>query len=452
VSWPTRSGSRVAIVCLLVGVVRLAALPLPGTEDTGTWKIWMFAASTAVTSVYGVGGDPPTRGILEWQDLKTTVDYPPVALYELGVAGRAYRWVDPAFGDGVPLTIATKLPGLVCGIGLTALLWWTVRRHPGSIAAAHWVALAYWANPATILNGEVLGYLDPLMMLPAIGMLVLLHERWPALAGAAFAIALLTKPQAILLAPILALAAWRLGAARGVVRVTAGGAATTALVVLPFALAGALPNMWLAFGSFYARRDILSGNAANLWWIVTYLLRAWYQIPRMGALDAFVAPVRRILAISTVEEIGLPNPRPFGTLLIVGASAWGLWRIRHARDLALHALGAAFVVHAFFVLGVGVHEHHMMLAVPLLALAAALRPRLRPLFYLVSAIVALNMNVFYGPGYGFGWRIPRGLLLIDLSVLLAAANVGALVWHGRTLAREAARVTTADLLSPTGKV
>jgi hypothetical protein len=46
------------------------------------------------------------------------------------------------------------------------------------------------ANPATILNGEVLGYLDPLMMLPAIGMLVLLHEGWPALAGAAFAIAL----------------------------------------------------------------------------------------------------------------------------------------------------------------------------------------------------------------------------------------------------------------------
>ena len=85
-------------------------------------------------------------------------------------------------------------------------------------------------------------------------------------------------------------------------------------------------------------------------------------------------------------------------------------------------------------------------------LAAALRPRLRPLFYVVSAIVALNMNVFYGLGYGFGWRIPRGLLLIDLSVLLAAANVVALVWHGRILAREAARVTTADLLSPTGSV
>jgi hypothetical protein len=439
VSWLTRSGSRVAIACLLVAVVRLAALPLPGTEDTGTWKIWMFAASSAVTSVYGVGGDPPTRGIVAWQDLKTTVDYPPVALYELGVAGRAYRWVDPAFGDGVALTVATKLPGLVCGIGLTALLWWAVRRHSGSTDAARWAALAYWANPATILNGEVLGYLDPLMMLPAIGMLVLLHEGRPALAGAAFAVALLTKPQAILLAPILALAAWRLGALRGLAFAAVGGALATALVILPFALVGALPNMWLAFGSFYARRDILSGNAANLWWIVTYALRAWYQIPRMGVLGAYLAPVRRILAISTLEEIGLPNPRPFGTAMVLASSAWGLWRLRDARDLARHALGAAFVVHAFFVLGVGIHEHHMMLAVPLLALAAALRPGLRPLFYVVSAIVALNMNVFYGLGYGFGWGIPRRLLLIDLSVLLAIANVATLVWHGRVLTREAAR-------------
>ena len=126
-------------------------------------------------------------------------------------------------------------------------------------------------------------------------------------------------------------------------------------------------------------------------------------------------------------------------MLVLGASAWGLWRLRDARDLARHALGAAFVVHAFFVLGVGIHEHHMMLAVPLLALAAALRPGLRPLFYVVSAIVALNMNLFYGLGHGFGWGIPRGLLVIDLSVLLAIANVAALVWHGRILAREAAR-------------
>ena len=99
-SWPTRSGSRVALACVVIAIVRVAALPLPGTEDTGTWKIWMFAASSDVTSVYGVGGEPPTRGILEWQGLRTTVDYPPVALYELGLAGRVYRGWASSVADG----------------------------------------------------------------------------------------------------------------------------------------------------------------------------------------------------------------------------------------------------------------------------------------------------------------------------------------------------------------
>jgi hypothetical protein len=50
------------------------------------------------------------------------------------------------------------------------------------------------------------------------------------------------------------------------------------------------------------------------------------------------------------------------------------------------------------------------------------------------------MNVFYGLGYGFGWGIPRRLTIVDLSVVLSVANVAALVWHGRILAREAARI------------
>ena len=223
-----------------------------------------------------------------------------------------------------------------------------------------------------------------------------------------------------------------------------GGLATAGVIVLPYALVGALPNMWLAFGSFYARRDILSGYAANIWWIANYVLRAWNQIPRLGVAGAYLAPVRRIMAISTFQDAGFPNPRPFGTLLVLIASGWGLWRIRHARDLAVHALGAAFIVHAFFVLSVGVHEHHMMLAVPLLALAAALRPSLRRLFWAISLIVALNMNLFYGIGLGLGWTPPRGLLLVDLSVLLSLANIAALVWHGRVLVREASDDVASD--------
>jgi hypothetical protein len=150
-------GTRFIIAILIVLIIRLTALPLPGTEDVGTWKIWAFAASKDVTTVYGVGGDPPVRGLLEWRNLYTTVDYPPVALYELGLAGRAYRAVDRQFKDGRALTAAVKIPGVIFGIALTIFLWWSVKRFTGSDASARWVALAYWLNPATILNGEVLG-------------------------------------------------------------------------------------------------------------------------------------------------------------------------------------------------------------------------------------------------------------------------------------------------------
>ena len=432
----TRRGAFAA--ALIFGLlVRLTALPLPGTEDVTTWKIWAFGASRHVTHMYGVGGTPPVRGVVNWGSLETTVDYPPAALYVLALVGLAYRQMDPAFADRPALTAAVKIPGLLCGIGLTLLLAWTTRRITGSARAGRWAALAYWLNPATVINGEVLGYLDPLMILPGVGAFVLLHLGAAESAGLALSTAILMKPQGILLVPAFALAAWHTGGARAMLRAAAAGILATVALMLPFAAIGALPNMWLAFGSFYARRNILSGYAANVWWIANYALRAYYQIPRLGFPHAFFVEVRRIMAVTTFQEVGLPNPRPFASAAVAATAGWGLWRLRHSSDLAAHLLAAAFVVHAFFVLGVGVHEHHMMLAVPLLALAAALRRSLRPVFYVVSAIVALNMNLFYGIGMGIGYSIPRLLLGLDLTVILSVANIAALIWHARIVSREA---------------
>jgi Glycosyltransferase family 87 len=428
-----------ALACATL--VRLLALPLPGTEDVGTWKIWAYGASSHVTYVYGVGGTPPVRGVVTWNQHETTVDYPPAAMYELALVGFAYRAIDPSFADGGLLNAMVKIPGLLAGAMLTWLLAWTARRFTRSASTAAWAALAYWLNPATVLNAEVLGYLDPLMMLPAVAALVLLHVGAAESAGVCFAVALLTKPQAILVGPALALAAWHMGS-RSWLRAGGGAALAAIVLVLPFAITGALPNMWLAFGSFYARRDILSGNAANVWWIANYLSRAWNQRLTLGA-RAFFQPVHRIMAISTFQEQGFPNPRPFATAAAMGVAGFGIWRLRHNRDLASHALATALSIHAFCVLSVGVHENHLIFVVPFLTLAAALQPSIRPLFYAVSAIAALNLNLFYGIGRGWGYSLPRMMLGIDLSVLLSLANIAALVWHARVVSR-IGKVTTAQ--------
>ena len=67
-------------------------------------------------------------------------------------------------------------------------------------------------------------------------------------------------------------------------------------------------------------------------------------------------------------------------------------------------------------------------------LAAALRPALRKLAYVVSAIVTLNINYYYGIGLGLGWAIPRQITVMDVSVVLAMANVIVLGWFAAMLA------------------
>jgi hypothetical protein len=431
--------STFAALILASAVVRLAGLPSPGTHDVDVWKNWSYAGSHDPISAYGIGGTPPVRGTVRFKDAITTVDYPPVAIYELGLAGLVYGAIYPDYPNDWRLTAAVKLPGLVAGLALTAALYFGVGRITGRRDRAQWVALAYWLNPATILNAELLGYLDPLVMAPAVGAFLLVGLGWPAVGAASLAVALMTKPQAMLVGPAFAMAVWYAGGTRAMIRGAAAGAVAIVAIVLPYAIVGALPNMWLAFGSWSTRRDIMSAYAANLWWIVTWVTRAHYSIKDFGFPEAYLRPVARILQISSFTRVGLPNPRPIALGLVAAALGWAYWTARRARDLGTLAALAAFTVHAFFVLSVNVHEHHMMLMVPLLALAAALRPRYRQLFYAVSAVCALNMNMIYGLGMGWGFAFPRTLTPIDATVVLAFVNLGVFGWNGWLLARESVR-------------
>ena len=426
-----------AAALLIALAVRLATLPLPGHEDVLNWKIWSYAAARDVTGMYGVGGSPPTRGEVTWGDYTVAIDYPPFFLYECKLLGVAFETLYPGFPNNRALHLFVKLPVVIASALLTALLFWTVRRITGRDGPAMWVALAYWLNPATIVGGEMLGYVDPVCFLPAFGGLVLAYFRRPFWGGVLIAIGVATKPQGILIGPAFALALWQAGGIADVMRAGVTFAATLVAVVMPYAFRGAMGNMWLALGSLGPRRDSLSIYAANVGWIINWFLRSRMGVPEMG-YRAFLQPVPRPLAITRFRELGYPNPRPIATAAVVGSTAWAMWTARRTRDLALTAAVGAFTVHAFFLMNTGVHEHHQLFEVSPLALAASMRPRLRPLFFVVSGIVTLNINYIYGAGIGVGWIAPRMITGVDLSVLLAFFNIGVFVWFARLLAREAA--------------
>jgi hypothetical protein len=431
---------RPFMVAMIVGtLLRVAALPLPGTRDVGIWKIWTYNATIhRPTTLYGVGGSPPERRVLSYHGAEIVVDYPPLALYELAVVGRAYRFFRPQLVDDVWLTIAIKVPLVLCELGFI-LLAFAIVRSGIDAAAARWVAAAYWLSPAAIFDASMLGYLDPLFVLPAVASIVAGASAWPFIAGALFAVAVLTKAQALIMAPALAVALWASGErrARGLpfVRAATGGGVTALAIIMPVVSVGAGPNMIGALQSL-TRHDLLSGNACNLWWIVGWVLRVRYSFASLGLWPAIVAPAR-ILAISRVVELGYPNPRLVGMVFTTSAVVWAMWTARRARDQMVMFALAAFIVHAYATLSAQVHENHVFPTIPLLAIAAAARPRLRPVFWAMNVIVALNLNLFYGVSeHVDGWAVPRGITVIDLTVWLALINCGVLVWHAARLNRE----------------
>lgn len=121
--------------------------------------------------------------------------------------------------------------------------------------------------------------------------------------------------------------------------------------------------------------------------------------------------------------------------MVVLAVGWASWRARARNDFTTTVGLGAFTVHAYFTLAVQVHENHMFLTLPLVALVAADHQAYRRLFIAISGIVALNLFLFYGVG-GANPPVPPTVTFVDATVLLALANVGAFVWHTRIFAAQ----------------
>lgn len=428
--------SRFGLAILAGALLRVAALMLPATSDVPLFKVWTYNATTlGVTEVYGVGGAFPYRRPLEFGGVEAKVDYPPLALYELAAVGALYSWANGGrFPDSQALTIAIKMPAVVCDIGMLLLIFAAIRHFTRDTAAARTWALAVWLNPAIILIGSVLGYLDPLFVLPVTGALLAAAAGRPGVAGALLAAACLTKPQAILVAPAVALAVWNTGdtqsAWRRIGAASAGAAMVAIVIVGPIAARGAFLNLIWGLGSL-SRHRFLSGNAANLWWLVDYLLQVSGSIGSRGLWGAVTRT-----GIEPTLQVASPDVlRLIGVMLTAFAVVWAMKQARRADDLWLLAALGAFLIHAYVTLAVSVHENHLIGAVPLLALASAGRPRFIPIFVALSAIVTLNLNLFAGLG-DVGYAIPRGVTIVDATVVLALLNCAAFAWHAAVFKSE----------------
>lgn len=231
--------------------------------------------------------------------------------------------------------------------------------------------------------------------------------------GAALATAILTKPQALAIAPVVVMLAAREG---GFVRFSGAGLLMTAVITAPFLVAGQIGRVVQQYLHITEFDPVLAANAHNFWWLVSGG-HGWQP-------DA--------------AGFGPVSFRGVGLLLFAGAtllSALLVWRERRMVYLA-----ASYQSLAFYMLNTEIHENHSLAMFAPLAIAAALDRRVWWL-YGAFAFTALANMALHDPalltwaGYpdikeGAALAMPRWLNALA-QILLFGAFTWKLIRHLR---------------------
>ena len=333
-------------------LVRVLLFPLKGYPiDTNDFLAWFgTAAAHGIRPFYTV----------------TWSDYPPFNVYIFWFFGTI---ANAASTHGISAVNIVKLAPNLFDLG-TALLIYVFVRKQASFKLALAATALYAFNPAVIFNAAVWGQYDAIYTFFLILSLMLALKAKPELSAATLALALLTKPQAIALAPLIAFLIYKKSGLKRMLFSVLAFALTIFLIILPFNWSGqpltALSQIY--FGGF-GQYSVTSVNAFNIW----------------GLYGLWV---------------------PDGSLFILGWALFGafavftlyfLYKRFNASDEFLAVFAAFMLFFAFFMLPTRIHERYLFPAISVLALMFPFIKKARPLY------VALTTTLFINEAYVLYW-------------------------------------------------
>ena len=338
-------------------------------------------------------------------------DYPPGYMLVLGLLGLIANLLKIPFG-GMGMQVLLKLVPILADLGLAVLFWRALRGTGAAFAAAALIA----ANPALIVTGSCWGQIDAVTALLLLLVLRAASEgRWRR-AIPLFALAVLTKPQAGLLAPLgLAALAKELREAGGARRARLReiglgllfGAAATAAAAIPFSLRQSDP-FWLA------ERYLSTLSSYN------------YATLSTGNLLFLLGGNWRETGASLLGPVTYGG---LGGALMAAAFAFGILTYWKGEGRKALFPAAAATLQLVFALGAKMHERYVVPALVLL-LAAALETgdaRLFASFALASAASAVNIGVVLAFEYLIAPNLALGYGIAVCQLAAAALTVWACV-------------------------
>ncbi len=380
------------ITALIWVIVRIVSGSLTRDQALRVLILFVFAALVRIPfdlgrgyegdiASYGKQGDIATYIALAWKIVSHGIhsayvqmngsppsDNPPVLLYPFWFLGWLYeQLISPLFGrtrlgDPDMLRFMLRLPGLAADLLAGAFIFRVLRQRDSiSFNTALFATGAYLFNPALIFDSAYWGQTAAIHVLFMLLSVIAADRRRYDWAGAALAAAILTKPQAIAIAPLILLLAIREG---GGLRLVGGAAVATVLITAPFIFTGSGASVVEEYAQTTQYHPFIAPNAHNLWWFVTGG-RGWQHDTNL---------------------IGPLSFRSAGLLNFTAATMLSLalvWRDRRSLFLA-----AAYQALAFFMLNTQIHENHLLAMFAPLVIAAVLD---RPLWWFYGAFVLTSV-------------------------------------------------------------
>jgi dolichyl-phosphate-mannose--protein O-mannosyl transferase/Gpi18-like mannosyltransferase len=317
--------------------------------DVGTFEAWALdIASNGPSSMYRSG---------------FFLDYPPGYLYALWAAGAVARMLNAA--DPL-LRVIIETPALIADFVLAALMFAMVRRRAS--AAAAWLAMLFVAlNPALVFDTVIWGQSDSALTLAMLLSVAMILDDEIELGWSLAALAMLIKPQALMLLPVLAVWTLRKTSFQGWLR---GALAFVAVVVIgtaPFQIGHPwswLPDLYFSTAAYYHETSV---NAFNLMALI-------------GGLRQNDAET--LFGISWFA-LGLSMLVPLYVIVL-----WPLWRNPSHRNLLATSFLALF---GFFLVAPRMHERYVYAAVVFAIPLALQESAMLAVFVLVTLTALFNL-------------------------------------------------------------
>ncbi len=372
-----------------------------------------------------------SKGLAEFYATRGFCDYPPLGVLLFKAVGHvAELWPAEAQTDAL-FKVLLKIPACLLDLVIALVLFLAARRLLGAWAGTAAAAL-YFLNPVVIYDSAYWGQVDSIYTLFVLLAVVWTGRRTWSAAGAATAAGMLAKFQTVAFVPLILFEVYRIGRWRAVFAFILTFVVLAALVLAPFAWTGTVDDvLQRSYVHVIGQYHDLSKGAYNLWHVIGPPNAPDTSIPNL---------VARLVAQGRTE--------------FPADASWMLWLTwRHisvvgyalvvALVLTLYSLrpgpiaryGAAGLLGlAFYLFPTEMHERYAFPALALLApWAVSSRWRERA-FFLLTALLLLNLAGVLSPA-------PLSPQIGAANVVLFGGILVALLWPAGARPGEPAATT-----------